>query len=300
MWQRPRHLPGKEGTRPGAESPAAALRPAPLPCGVVARGSPEPPGARHGCDRPACAGPVLRAQPCRAELSCAEPFYVMPSRAEPSPSMPCRAEPCHAMPCRAVLCRPVPYLSTAGQELQRPGARREPKRGMQLAAQGTVNKVLGASEKRQGPEQIQRRSSRGRGGRSHPGRSRSAPAGGGLASGGRADPSPESGGAGLGCPALPCPVLPSAGRGSRAHACLPAGRTLGLRRGAARAPARWLRHQGPAPSLAGHAGGGRGANSQGAAGCYQGAPPAAVPLGLKQRRAELWMPSGGDEALCIS
>lgn len=150
----------------------------------------------------------------------------MPSRAEPCPSMPCRAEPCHAMPCHAVLCRPVPYLSTAGQELQRPGARSEPKRGMQLAAQGTVNKVLGASETRQGPEQIQRRSSRGRGGRSHPGRSRSAPAGGGLASGGRAEPSPESGGAGLPCPTLPylalsCP--PRAGGAEPTRASRPAG-----------------------------------------------------------------------------
>lgn len=177
---------------PGAARRQARLRPAGL-CG---------------------AGAASPAVPCRAELCRAFLCHAEPSRAEPSPSMPCRAEPCHAMPCRAVLCRPVPYLSTAGQELQRPGARREPKRGMQLAAQGTVNKVLGASEKRQGPEQIQRRSSRGRGGRSHPGRSRSAPAGGGLASGGRAEPSPESGGAGLPCPTLPCPALRGPGKPS--------------------------------------------------------------------------------------
>lgn len=217
----------------------------------------------------------------------------------------------YALPFYAVPCRAVPYLSTARQELQRPGACSEPKRGMQLAAQGTVTKVLGASETRQGPEQIQRRSSRGRGGRSHPGRSRSAPAGGGLALGGRAGPSPESGGAGLPGPTLPCPALRGPGEPSPrvpaapggVHACLPAGRPLGLSRGAARAPAGGCGTKGrprPYRDTWGEAGVQIAGVLQGAAGCYQGAAPAAVPLGLKQGRAELWMPSVGDKASCIS
>lgn len=41
--------------------------------------------------------------------------------------------------------------------LRRALARSQHKRGMQLAAQGTVNKVLGESETIKGPEQIQRR-----------------------------------------------------------------------------------------------------------------------------------------------
>ena len=63
--------------------------------------------------------------------------------------------PCRAVPCRAVPSHALPPDCRTG--LRRALARSKHKRGMQLAAQGTVNKVLGESETIKGPEQIQRR-----------------------------------------------------------------------------------------------------------------------------------------------
>lgn len=69
----------------------------------------------------------------------------MPDHAIVRCAEPCRAEPSRALP---------PDCRTG---LRRTPARSKHKRGMQLAAQGTVNKVLGESETIKGPEQIQRR-----------------------------------------------------------------------------------------------------------------------------------------------
>lgn len=79
-------------------------------------------------------------------------------------TMPCHATPRLAIPHRAVpilTCRPPDGTAADTNPEQH-------KRGMQLAAQGTVNKVLGESETIKGPEQIQRRELR-RAGRHSPG-----------------------------------------------------------------------------------------------------------------------------------
>lgn len=142
-------------------SPECPSNPSP-PAGAGSRGpgaaaaaaGPEPRGHRE----PAGAQPPRRAAGAGSsgcEPSRAEPCYAVQSRA-----VPCRAEPCqtmvwYGMVCRAELCRALPPDCRTG--LRRTLVRSKHKRGMQLAAQGTVNKVLGESETIKGPEQIQRR-----------------------------------------------------------------------------------------------------------------------------------------------
>lgn len=114
--------------------------------------------------------------------------------------------PCHAVLPDAVLHAPyrtAPPRAEPRLTSRLPGATaaatspQQRKKGMQLAAQGTVNKVLGESEPTKGPEQIQLRELPGQV-RSALGRRRAGP-GGRAGLGGRAGPGRASGGAGLRC-----------------------------------------------------------------------------------------------------
>lgn len=116
--------------------------------------------------------------------------------------------PCHAVLPDAVLHAPyrtAPPRAEPRLTSRLPGATaaatspQQRKKGMQLAAQGTVNKVLGESEPTKGPEQIQLRELPGQV-RSALGRRRAGP-GGRAGLGGRAGPGRASGGAGLRCAA---------------------------------------------------------------------------------------------------
>lgn len=72
--------------------------------------------------------------------------------------MLCNTMPCHATPRLAIPHRAVPILTCRPPDGTAADTNPEQhKRGMQFAAQGTVNKVLGESETIKGPEQIQRR-----------------------------------------------------------------------------------------------------------------------------------------------
>lgn len=91
--------------------------------------------------------------------------------------VPCSNTPCHsAVPrrtSRRYTARSAPPRAKPCLTSRLPGATaaatspQQRKKGMQLAAQGTVNKVLGESEPTKGPQQIQLRELPGRGGRSH-------------------------------------------------------------------------------------------------------------------------------------
>lgn len=121
----------------------------------------------------------------------------------------CAVPQCHATPYYPTLyctLRTVPYRTAPPRAEPRltsrlPGATaaatspQQRKKGMQLAAQGTVNKVLGESEPTKGPEQIQLRELPGQV-RSALGRRRAGP-GGRAGLGGRAGPGRASVGAGL-------------------------------------------------------------------------------------------------------